>query len=326
MMKALGNFRGTIVDAGIDVTSGGFPQFVAKLHVDEMYDEEAKEWAVWEDFGWEGNEGDMRDIVSYNILMGQKGATRSHEQVVKITGWAGDSFAALAAMDCVGMQIQWRNEENTYQEKTSVQVSWIDVYDAEPGGTVRKLDAKGIKDLDAKYKAFMPNAAKPEKAASSGKRGTKKPATAPVEEPATEETKADAPATTKPKTTTTKPGRPKGGAKKKPDAPAVDPTKDAKRLAKSSAPPAPEEKPATTEPPAGGEEEETPFDTGGPCTKNEAWDDICELKKEDVTDSELAKVWLEQIELVAPGVAQDEITQEQWGSVRAAVLDLTAVF
>jgi hypothetical protein len=70
-------------------------------------------------------------------------------------------------------------------------------------------------------------------------------------------------------------------------------------------------------------EEETPFDTGGPCTKNEAWDDVNEMKRSEVTDSELAKVWMAQIELVAPGAEQKNLNDDDWGAVRASVLDLT---
>ena len=298
-MKALGNFRGTIVDAGVSCTTGGFPQLVAKVHADQMYDEEAKEWVDWDEFDWTPAEAIDRSIVSYNVLFGKKGCTLSGDQVKKITGWEGDSFSTLAAMDLAGTKIQWRNEEDTYDGKTKVQVSWIDTFDAEPGGTVRKLDDKGIKDLDAKFKEFLDNTAKPESAPAGGggrKRSVKKP-DAPVEEPKeevkTEETK------------------PKGRAGR--------PTKAAKEAITSEPPEAP-----TSEPPAAPEKEL--LETSGPCTKKEAWADVNELKSANVTLGALGDEWLAQIEKIAPGKEHKDLTNEEWGTVRAAVLDATATF
>jgi hypothetical protein len=309
-MKALGNFRGTIIDAGVSITSGGFPQFVAKLHADEVYDEEAKKWFPWDEFEWEANEATQRTITSFNVIFGKKGCTLSGDQVKKITGWDGDSFGTLNAMDFADMPIQWRNEEDTYKDNTTVQVSWIDTFDAEPGGTVRKLDDKGIKDLDAKFAEFLDNAAKPEKATGSRKRGAKKPAvdTAPVEEIKTEAPKTEAPKTEEPKTEKPKrAGRPK---------------KDAKTEAPKATPPdAPK-----SEPPASGDAPVEEIETSGPCTKEEAWADVNELKSTNVTDADLATKWLEQIEAVAPGKEQKDLTAENWGAVRAAVLDATATF
>ncbi len=312
-MKALGNFRGTIVDAGVSVTSGGFPQLVAKVHADQMFDEEAKEWVDWDQFDWSPAELLDRAIVSYNVLFGKKGCTLSGDQVKKITGWEGDSFSTLAVMDLVGTKIQWRNEENTYNDKTSVQVSWIDLYDAEPGGTVRKLDDQGIKDLDAKFAEFLDNAAKPVSApAATGgrKRTTKKP----VEE-SKEKGPNDVPVE-EPK------AKPKGRAGR--------PTKADKAAAAKAAEATASEPPeapvtAASEPPEVAVETDV-LDTGGPCTKKEAWADVNELKSESVTATDLAAEWLKQIDLVAPGKEHKDLTEEEWGTVRAAVLDATATF
>jgi hypothetical protein len=306
-MKALGNFRGTIVDSGVSATSGGFPQLVLKVHADEMYDEEDKKWFPWDEFEWDANEAKDRSIVSYNVLFGKNGATLSCDQVKKITGWEGDSFATLCAMDLTDVKIQWRNEEDTYDGKTKVQVSWIDVFDAEPGGTVRKLDDKALKELDAKFGEFLANTVKPESAKGTRKRGggTKKAATPPT---------ADAPAE-EPKTEEPKPkgrrGRPKGG---KTEAP------------KTEAPAMPEA--PASEPPA----EATTgasldvLETAGPCTKKEAWADVNEMKSANVSDTDLSAEWLKQIDAAAPGKEQKDMTNEDWGTVRAAVLDATATF
>jgi hypothetical protein len=312
-MKALGNFRGTIVDAGVAVTSGGYPQLVAKVHADQMYDEEEKKWFDWSEFEWDSNEDKDRSIVSYNVLFGKKGCTLSGDQVKKITGWEGDSFASLAAMDLVGMKIQWRNEEDTYDGKTKVQVSWIDLYDAEPGGTVRKLDDKGIKDLDAKFAEFLTSTVKAEKAPAGGRR---KAAAAPAEEPkkGPNDVPVEEPKETKPKT---RAGRPTKASK------AAAAKAAEEKAAKSEPPSALPEAPAEEE---HGTEEVDVLETSGPCTKQEAWADVNELKSTNTSDSELAAEWLKQIKAIAPGKEHKDISGEEWGTVRAAVLDATATF
>ncbi len=295
-MKALGSFRGKIEDAAVGIASGGFPQLTLKLGVEEMYDESAKEWAAWEDFWDEGsNEVNDRTIFAYLVLFGEKGATLSCDQIKLITGWAGDSFKSLEALELIGTKIQWRNAENTYQGKTNVQVAFVDLFDAAPGGSCKKIDEAAIASLDAKFAEFLGGGTnKPE--SKKGARGSKaKTDAAPKEDTAKEETTEE-----KSKT---------GGRRgRKPAAPKTE-------AAATTTPP------QDTAPPDEPVDESALFTTIEPCTKQEAWTAVCESKKATVTVDELTKVWQTTIAKVAPGKSQADLTGEDWSAVRAGVLD-----
>ncbi len=303
-MKTLGNFRGVMQDAGVNLSSGGFPQFVAKLYVEEMYDEQSKEWAPYEEFFDEGAaEANDRTIFYFGVLFGKNGATRNNDQVKLITGWEGDSFTSLAAMDHEGTKIQWRNVENTYEGVTTVQVGWIDEHDAAPGGSVKKIDDKALAELDAKFAEFLDGkTAAPEK--PKARRGKKA-------EPATDVT-SDAPADTPAE----EPEKPKSrrGRKKKDVLPTgPEGTAEALAVADTTAETAPPEPAAL--------DENILLNQSGPCTKQEAWNDVNAGKKTDVDVKQLTTVWQAVLAKVAPNKAAAEITGEDWSAVRAGVLD-----
>lgn len=140
-----GTFRGVVLDAGMATTKNGFPQWVAQLEATEYYDEETKQWVNWTPY-------EEKYITAYAILFGGEGKPLlSYVQLQKALGWSGISFSELATMDYTQVKIQWRVETNLYEGNTTLQVRWIDVYDAEPGRTIQKLDPDKVKELDAKY-------------------------------------------------------------------------------------------------------------------------------------------------------------------------------
>lgn len=303
-MKALGCFRGKILDGGVSTSTNGYPQLVLKVTADEMYDEAKKEWAEWEEFDWPVAEANDRTIVAYLILFGEKGATFSCDQVKKITGWEGDSFAALQALDLTGVKIQWRNEENTYDGDTKVQVAWVDTYDAAPGGSIRKLDAKDITALDTKFAKFLKTENKPQSAGSG--RGASKLSPADVAGP--EE---------KPK----RGGRGRG-KKKKEDTAEVPAATNPDTPPTTTGTESPAEVAEATEPPAGTEDL---FKNNGPCTKKEAWADVTSKKPEALSLDKLGAIWLETIDVVAPGKQQADLTDDNWSAVRAGVMDTAQI-
>lgn len=297
-MNALGCFRGEILDGGVSKSPGGWPQLVLKVTADEMYDEGAREWLPWEDFEWSAAEVNNRTIVTYLVLFGKDGATLNCDQVRKITGWGeNESFTVLAARNLTGVKIQWRNEEDTWEGNTKVKVVWVDVYDAVPGGSIRKLDAKDLSALDAKFSKFLKAENKPQSA--GGGRGKTKP-----------EANAG--------TTEEKPKRGgRGRSKKKDEVPAAT---------------NPDTPPTSSEPPVGdGGPPEAPageadiFKNNGPCTKQEAWADVTSKRPEVVSLEQLGAIWLKQIAITAPGKDQSELTEDDWSAVRAAVMDVAQI-
>ncbi|KKN77451.1 hypothetical protein LCGC14_0360100 [marine sediment metagenome] len=272
-------FRGRIADHGVSKSSGGFPQLILQLVATEIYDVDEQAWVDWSEY-------DVNEIQAYLVLFGGKGETLNSQQVKKVTGWDGLSFAGLAALDLSKTKIQFRVEENTYEGKTNLQVSWIDEYDAEPGRTVCKLDAAEMKSLDAEYASLLK---------SSGKKA--------------------APAKAKGKITKTnvKSTQPKGPVTKKNNDPLGPPT--------GTTTAAPTE--TKTTPPAPAANPNLPT---GHCTKDEAWETVYDMKAKDVSDEKIANIWTDAIKKIAPGVEQENITDEQWFAVRQVVLDKAAAF
>ncbi|GAG94213.1 unnamed protein product, partial [marine sediment metagenome] len=139
-------FRGIITDHAVTLSKNDFPQLVLSLEGKELYDEETDSWHDWD--GVVENQ-----INAYLILIDSKNnETLNYKQVQKALGWDGKSFAGLAEMDLSKTFIQFRVESRTYQEKTTMQVTWIDEQNATPGKTLRKLDPKELKSLDARFK------------------------------------------------------------------------------------------------------------------------------------------------------------------------------
>ena len=145
-----GTFRTkNIVDGGLGQTSTGLPQLVLSLRADEIYDFEEKCWVPWDDV-------EEREITAFLVLIGKKDNEIFHcKSIEKALGWDGASLGSLNDIDYQNSGIQFRTQENEYEDKITIQVAGIDHYDAEPGRTVQKLDAAEIKGLDAKYASFF---------------------------------------------------------------------------------------------------------------------------------------------------------------------------
>ena len=146
-----GTYRGVASDSGVGLTTNGFPQFVAQISALEFYDFDEKVWLDWS--------GQDEEISGYFCLFGSSNKpTLSAKQVQKALGWSGQSFSELNEANYEAVPFQFRVEEHEYQGDTTLQVSWIDAYDATPGRQVQKLDADAAKKLDklftAQLKAF----------------------------------------------------------------------------------------------------------------------------------------------------------------------------
>lgn len=144
LIKQAATFRGIVSDKAVSLSTGGFPQLVMSLQTTEMYDPDLQEWVDW-------SEDEENETTAYLILFGGNGeATRSAKQIMKVLGWSGESFQELDELE-IGGPIQFRTKENEYQGKISYQVAWIDVHDAEPGSSMKRLDKDELKRLDAKH-------------------------------------------------------------------------------------------------------------------------------------------------------------------------------
>lgn len=191
-----GVYRGVILDGGLSESSGGFPQEVLSLKAEEVYDTESDSWLP--------ADAENAEITYYGVLIDSKDhETKNCKQLKKIIGWDGASFLTLSEMNMAGIPIQFRVEEKTYQENTSLQVTWIDTPDAPPFRTVQKLDKESVKALQQKYASVL-----------ASTKSAVKPVAAPVSAPKT------APKTTPPTTVAEVIENQKPTPRKKPSLPA----------------------------------------------------------------------------------------------------------
>lgn len=209
----VGSFRGKVVDRGISETKNGYPQLVLQLVAAEKWDEQAEVWVDWSQF-------DVTEATAYMCLFGKsKKATMAVGQAMKAFGWDGTSLLDLQENEALADQIQWRMAENTYEGNTTIQVAWIDEYDAVPGRKVRKLEKADIKKLDGQYAAAL-------KAVSGGPKPKKAAPTPPTAKPESEPSPDPTPA---PETAGAAPQTATGPASPAPKPPAPAAPKAAKK-------------------------------------------------------------------------------------------------
>ncbi|MCK4818358.1 hypothetical protein KA005_21490, partial [bacterium] len=234
------------------------PWFNVKVFLTEVYDAKEGRWFDYTEF-----EG---EITAYQCLYGaikakggEIGPTLSMDQIKKVFNWDGRSLIQLVNGDYNELGFQVRIGENTYEAATyPYQVNWIDVYDAEPGQQLRKLDAKELKVLDKQFSAL----------------GVKT---------ATPKTAAKAPAKIHPARVPADDAAPPTAVEK-----AALAAKSAKNLAAkktTTSPPATQT--ASTAPP--------PKPAKTTCTVEEAWEAVLQLRDPTISDDVVTKVWQDSI-------------------------------
>jgi len=164
LINQAGDYRGVIVDGGLGESTGGFPQEVLALKAAEVYDDESQEWLP--------ADSENAEITAYLVLFDGKDKETFHCKALKsVAGWDGASFVVLAEMNLADIPIQFRVEENTYKENTTLQVASIREYDAAPGRSVRKLDKEGVTALQAKYAQVLNTTKAPTKPTGAPTKG-----------------------------------------------------------------------------------------------------------------------------------------------------------
>ncbi len=170
----VGVFRAVSVDHGLGQTrKAGWPQFNVNAKLTEYYDEDSETWVDWSEFG---QEVDCRLVLICEV--GKKkevGPTLSFDQVEKVFNWDGADLQVLAETEPgVKFQVTIKDNDPDYADKAPYQVSWIDVFDADPTQKVTKCSKEEIKGLNAKYAALLKAKATPKAPAKAGKKATPK--------------------------------------------------------------------------------------------------------------------------------------------------------
>ena len=173
----VGVFRVVSVDHGLGTTrKAGWPQFNVNAKLTAYYDEDSETWVDWSEFG---QEVDCRLVLI--CAVGKKkevGPTLSFEQVQKVFNWDGADLQVLAEIEPgVEFQVTIKNNDPDYADKEPYQVSWIDVFDADPTQKVAKCSKEEIVGLNAKYAALLKAKATPKAPAKAGKKKATQTAT-----------------------------------------------------------------------------------------------------------------------------------------------------
>src|SRR5258708_6621612 len=100
MIDRIGTFLGTVLESTLGQSSGGFPQWVARLQADKKYvndPEEMKHFGIAEPGSVDWNFPAPNDptILAYLVLFTDKGPLKNYEQLCSAMGWAGDDFQDL---------------------------------------------------------------------------------------------------------------------------------------------------------------------------------------------------------------------------------------
>jgi cell division septation protein DedD len=172
-----GYYKGKVIDGGLGESTGGFPQILFSLVAEEIYDLESEQYVP--------ADPEANQINYYGVLYDSKDKeTRNSKQLKKVTKWDGASFVELANMNFADLPIQFRVEPHTYQENTTLQVTWIDEPGASPIRGVNKLDAEGVKALHTKYAGILAQTkAAPKPVSAPVKPVSSTPSTKPTEKP-----------------------------------------------------------------------------------------------------------------------------------------------
>ena len=142
LIDRVGTYLGYAPIHGVDTTKNGYPQLILQCEASQYYDEDTEEWMEVTD----------QELRAFLVLYGKEGKPlRNCEQAKKVFDWDGASFQALAEKDISEIRFLFRVEENTYDDNTTLQISWIDIDTASPTRQISSLDTKALQGLDAKY-------------------------------------------------------------------------------------------------------------------------------------------------------------------------------
>lgn len=184
-----GTFIGSVTESTLGQSSGSFPQWVARLLADKKYvndPDEMKHFGITEPgyVDWNFDES----IIAYMVLFTDKGPLKNYDQLMLATGWTGEDFQDLTNL--VGKRLLFRVEENTFKDKTTLQVNWIDTEDAPPERTLKSVDAGKVAELNKQFLAGRAKPVAPPKpvsaAAPAGNPASTTPPAAPKTPPAKE--------------------------------------------------------------------------------------------------------------------------------------------
>lgn len=293
-IDTIGAYKLEVLESGVTVTKENkYPQLVLRVRATAKYVDDAAGIKHFElaEAGWVDWTSYNEDSLAYLVLFksadtfNSDTALMNYEQAQKAFGWAGDDFDTIAKK---GDLFLGRFEENTWNNKTSIQLSWIDNIDSDPVRGLKTLDTDSVSALSKLLKAGIgKKAVAPAKPVTTAAKVVTKPVTS--KSPATEAVPPVTAAVTPPTATTVTPASPSKGP---PKAAAKTP-------------------PVITEPVTDGLPEE--------ITQNDAWEYVIGRKGAN-TDAIIEETWLSACGEVGAGRQEAQFTTKDWAKIRNIVV------
>jgi hypothetical protein len=310
-IDSVGVFIGEIVESGVSTTQkSGYPQWVARLKAVKKYIDIAEEITH---FGLEGPgyvdwSSFNEDIVCYLVLFNNEKALLNYEQVQLATGWDGAEFEGLSDPKLIGKQILFRTGENTYNDKTDIQVDWVDAADAPPQRQLKTLAPDDLKALSNKFLGAIKKVAAPAKPAAPTKPGKQIVALQKAGLIASPTSAAGVAKVTTPAAVTTAPVA---------AAPVTTPAPVA--AAPASPPKAPKAKAAKTSPPVAEKAPAAVVSAPAETNQMDAWAYVIANKGEN-DDGVVEEAWIDACKEVGGEREEETFTGNEWAKIRDIVL------
>jgi hypothetical protein len=296
-----GAFIGKILQSSIGESTNGFPQWVVQLEAVKLWAESPDLLThyqltepTWVDYTDE-------TIIGYFVLVGKDGETLNFQQAEKAVGWDGTSFDGLQDDANVGKEVLFRVASRTYNDKTKLEVSWIDNKDASPTRTLKAVSSDKLKEFNAKF-LTRKAPVKPASAAKPAAAPTK-PTAAKAATPAPKAPPAAAESATAPAQASSAPSAASTPAPAKPGRPPK---------AKADATPAP----APAAPAAS--------DVPAELSMNDAWALVNERKGQN-DDKIVADAWSAASTEIAGDKPEEQVTPAVWSKIASVTLKDLAV-
>lgn len=137
-----GNFRGRIVDFGIQEYDTGSVAIVVTAAIDEAWN-----GASWDD--WRESQVEVR---GYLFIIKKDGTTNAKqvEALCKFADWDG-TISSVENKTWVPKPCSFLVGEKTYNDVTTFQISFINDYESSPGAGLARLGSDRIKQLEARF-------------------------------------------------------------------------------------------------------------------------------------------------------------------------------
>lgn len=283
-LDQIGTYLGYITEGAVSETKNGFPQLVARFQATQKFVGDAAGMAHfgitepgyvdWTEF----DESIVGYLVLFNSTEQFDNSTKllSYDNLVRALKWDGIDFSDLDNPDFYKEKlVLFRVEENTFNGKVSLKVSWVDDPEANPERQLRKLDADKLKGLSAKLKMGM------------GGGRSAKPVSAPNP---TRSPVSAAPVASKPTSATV-------------------PTLEAKTADTISSPPAGSRRRGRPS-----KASQTPVaEPSGGMSKDEAWDFVLRVAGDKATEA--PKFWIKACEKIGGKREESTFTAEEWAAI-----------